>query len=74
MQFNGNQLGVSYEGRESMITLLEALNSQKKYKLDTLYLALSLCGVKVDVALLNVPWFRHNESSSISLRLCESQR
>ena len=43
MQFNGNRLSVSYDGRESMITLLEALNLQKKYKLDTLYLALSLC-------------------------------
>ena len=34
---------MTYEGRESMITLLEALNTQKKYKLETLYLAMSLC-------------------------------
>ena len=55
MQFNGNQLGVSYEGRESMITLLEALNTQKKYKLDTLYLALSLCDrYLVNLAIQNV--------------------
>lgn len=54
MQFNGEQLGVSYEGRESMITLLEALNTQKKYKLETLYLALSLCDrYLVNLAIAN---------------------
>ena len=55
MQFNDNQLGVGYEGRESMITLLEALNTQKKYKVETLYLALSLCDrYLVNLAIENV--------------------
>ena len=55
MQFNDNQLGVGYEGREIMITLLEALNTQKKYKVETLYLALSLCDrYLVNLAIENV--------------------
>ena len=41
--FNDGQLGVTNDSRQRMITLLEALNDEKKYKPETLYLAASLC-------------------------------
>jgi len=39
-----------------MITLIESLYTNKKYKLETLYLALSLCDrYLVNIAILNQP-------------------
>ena len=43
IDFGGESLGLSTSSRQHMITLLEALNAEKKYKPETLYLAASLC-------------------------------
>ena len=40
--FGGSTLGLTPSSRQHMITLLEALNAEKKYKPETLYLAASL--------------------------------
>ena len=43
IEFGGESLGLSTSSRQHMITLIEALNAEKKYKPETLYLAASLC-------------------------------
>ena len=54
VEFNGPTLGVTHEARVSMITLVEALCTHKKYKIETLYLAMSLCDrYLVNLAILN---------------------
>ena len=42
IQFKEESLGVNNETRKHLITLFEDLNTQKKYKEDTLYMATSI--------------------------------
>lgn len=52
--FDNGRIGFNNASRQHMITLLEALNVEKKYKQETLYLAASLCDrYLVNVAISN---------------------
>ena len=42
IQFGMNKVGVNNESRKHLITLFEDLNSEKKYKEETLYMATSI--------------------------------